>query len=89
MTCAVKPDVEIATYTVDVGFRNPIGAGVFRIRMAQGDVDTGFSRLQNVSDNVSAGAIEPMANSPTRLLFSSCWCRLKIITQIFVIGTRR
>ena len=38
---AIKPDIEIATNTVDMRFRSPICAGVLSIRMAESDVDPG------------------------------------------------
>src|SRR5439155_6791195 len=54
----VKPDVEVAADAVDMRFGNPICAGVFGIRMTEGNVDSGnFFVLQNVSDNMGAGRI--------------------------------
>jgi len=38
---AVEPDVEIAADAVDMGFRNPVCAGVLGIRMTKGNVDAG------------------------------------------------
>src|SRR5205823_6585413 len=54
----VEPDVEVAADAIDVRFRDPVRAGVFRIRMAEGDVDAGnFFVLQNVADHVGAGGV--------------------------------
>src|SRR5438105_7620797 len=38
---AVEPDVEIASHTVDMRFRNPIGAGVLGIRMTKREMNAG------------------------------------------------
>src|SRR6266567_1753420 len=55
---AVEPDVEIAADAIDVRFRNPIGAGVFGVRMTEGDMHAGnFFVLQNMADNTRAGCV--------------------------------
>src|SRR5438105_12958004 len=52
---AVEPDVEIASHTIDMRFRNPIGAGVLGIRMTKGEMNAGnFFVLQNVANYMGA-----------------------------------
>ena len=38
---AIEPDIEVAPDAVDMRFRSPVCAGVFRIRMTKSNVDAG------------------------------------------------
>ena len=47
------PDVEARADDVDVGRREPVGAGVVAVGIAEGDVDAGkLLVLQDVADDV-------------------------------------
>ena len=48
----LDPDVETETYDIDVRARTPGSAGMFSVRIAESDVDTGkFFILQNIADH--------------------------------------
>src|SRR5438309_1074385 len=83
---AVEPDVEIASHTIDMRFRNPIGPGVLGIRMTKGEMNAGnFFVLQNVSNYVSAsrvGADGKFAHSVA--VFIGAGVSAKFLEQFFV-----
>ena len=85
---AVEPDVEIAADAVDVRLGNPVGAGVFGVRMTKGDVDTGnFFVLQNVPDDMRArrvGADRKFADAIA--VFVGAGLGAKFVAQILVLG---
>ena len=57
---AIEPDVEVAADTIDVGFRNPVLAGVFGVGMTKCDVNAwNFFVLQNIADHMGAGGVRP------------------------------
>ena len=71
---AVDPDIELAAHDVDVGGGIPVGAGVRAVRIAEGDVNAGiFSSCRMLPITSRTAMLVPMANSPTRSLFSSVW----------------
>src|SRR6266550_4392914 len=55
---AVKPNVKIAAYAVDVRFRNPVSSGVFGIWVTKRDVNSrNLLILKDVSDHMKAGCV--------------------------------
>src|SRR5437868_1857167 len=55
---AIKPDIEVASDTIDMRFRLPIGPGVLGVGMPKGDMNAGdLLVLQNVSDHSIAGSV--------------------------------
>src|SRR5437667_10612827 len=87
----VKPDVEVAADAVDMRFGNPICAGVFGIRMTEGNMDAGnFFVLQNVSDDVRAGGVSADSKfAYTIAVFVGAGVSTKFIAQVLVLGPQR
>jgi len=88
---AVEPDIEIATYAVDMGFRSPVCAGVFRVRMTKGDVDSGnFFILQDVADDMGASRVGADGKFPNAVaVFIGAGVSVKFIAQILVLRAQR
>src|SRR5439155_5859686 len=84
---AVEPDVEIAADAVDVRFRNPVGAGVLGVWMAESDMDSwNFFVLQNVADDVRAGCVRADGKFPYAItVFIRARVSAKFIAQILVL----
>src|SRR5439155_17270182 len=85
---AIKPDVEIAADTIDVRFRNPVCAGVFGVRMTEGNVDSwNFFVLQNVANDMSAGRVCADRKLAYAIaVFIRARVSTKFVAQILVLG---
>src|SRR5437588_2966851 len=88
---AVEPDVEIASHTIDMRFRNPIGPGVLGIRMTKGEMNAGnFFVLENVANYMGAGGIGAdgkFAYSVTILIGAGV--SAKFLEQFFIFRSHR
>src|SRR5205823_9425104 len=84
---AVEPNVEIASHTIDMRFRNPIGAGVLGVRMTKGEMNAGnFFVLQNVANYVGAGGVgaDGKFAHPVAILIGA-GVSAKFLEQFFVL----
>ena len=88
---AVEPDVEIAADAVDMRLRNPVGAGVFGVRMTKGDVDAwNFFVLQNVANDVRAGRVGPDCEFAYAIaVFIRAGVGAKFVAQVLVFRPQR
>ena len=65
----IEPDIEITSNTVDMGFRNPIGSGVFRVWMSERNVNArNFFVLQNIADDMAIAGVPATAWEMARVL---------------------
>src|SRR2546428_2888627 len=88
---AVEPDVEVPADAVDMRFGNPICAGVFGIRMTEGNMDAGnFFVLQDVSDDVRAGRVGADSEFAYAIaVFIRTGVSAKFVAQVLVVGPQR